>query len=230
MTVLKHSVHTNRYFGSSTDTKPTTENNHIDASIVPVGSTFYEYDTGLLYVTYDGTNWACKDLSVLGICKTVSVTKPVAAAGNYTALDVISEHATTGTSWLFSAIARANGAYFLISKIKILIETSSQVQRLAMQLYNALPTCNLNDNVANTGVVAADTAKWQGTVIMPALMDIGGYSETTLVPGTYPGSLPLLFKCGSSADDIYGVLVTLDDFTNETATDDYIIEISGFQL
>ena len=37
-----------RWVGLSTDTKPTS---------VLVGSTFWEYDTKLEYVTYDGTNW-----------------------------------------------------------------------------------------------------------------------------------------------------------------------------
>ena len=36
------------YIGASTDTKPTS---------VPIGSTFYEYDTRVDYITYDGTNW-----------------------------------------------------------------------------------------------------------------------------------------------------------------------------
>jgi len=39
----------NRYVGLSTDTKP------VD---VPVGSTFYEYNTRIACVCYDGTNWA----------------------------------------------------------------------------------------------------------------------------------------------------------------------------
>lgn len=38
-----------RWIGLSTDTKPTS---------VPVGATFYEYDTKLWYKTYDGTNWS----------------------------------------------------------------------------------------------------------------------------------------------------------------------------
>lgn len=37
------------FIGLSTDTKPTTE--------VPPGSTFWAYDTGVLFKTYDGTNW-----------------------------------------------------------------------------------------------------------------------------------------------------------------------------
>ena len=37
-----------RYSGLSTDTKPTG---------VPVGSEFEEHNTGIVYITYDGTNW-----------------------------------------------------------------------------------------------------------------------------------------------------------------------------
>ncbi len=37
-----------RFFGLSTDTKPTG---------VEPGSTFWAYDTGTLFVSYDGTNW-----------------------------------------------------------------------------------------------------------------------------------------------------------------------------
>jgi hypothetical protein len=37
------------FIGLSTDTKPTTE--------VPPGSTFWAYDTGTMFKTYDGTNW-----------------------------------------------------------------------------------------------------------------------------------------------------------------------------
>lgn len=36
------------YIGLSTDTKPTS---------VPVGSIFFEYDSHVSYITYDGTNW-----------------------------------------------------------------------------------------------------------------------------------------------------------------------------
>ncbi len=51
MAVVKESS-IKRYIGLSTDTKPTS---------IPAGSTFYEYDTALLYITYDdGTNWAVK--------------------------------------------------------------------------------------------------------------------------------------------------------------------------
>lgn len=61
MTVISNPISIHRYMGLSTDTKPTIA--------APLGmapptkaSTFYEYDTGILYVTYDGTNWVPKDL------------------------------------------------------------------------------------------------------------------------------------------------------------------------
>ncbi len=41
-----------RYIGLSTDTKPTG---------VAVGSTYWAYDTQIIYKTYDGTNWAVYD-------------------------------------------------------------------------------------------------------------------------------------------------------------------------
>jgi len=41
-----------RYIGISTDTKPTA---------VAVGSTYWAYDTQVIYKTYDGTNWAVYD-------------------------------------------------------------------------------------------------------------------------------------------------------------------------
>jgi len=38
-----------RLIGLSSDVKPTT---------VPIGTRFFEIDTCITYVTYDGTNWA----------------------------------------------------------------------------------------------------------------------------------------------------------------------------
>ena len=43
----------NKYIGLSTDTKPTG---------VAVGSKCLEYNTGLTYITYDGTNWVAMPL------------------------------------------------------------------------------------------------------------------------------------------------------------------------
>jgi len=63
-----------RFIGLSTDTKPT------DA---PVGSTFYEYDTNLMCVTYDGTNWTTKSGSSTLKTTTIDINQP---ADDYTLL------------------------------------------------------------------------------------------------------------------------------------------------
>ena len=45
-----------KFIGLSTDTKP------VQATAdVPIGSTFFAYDTGLLYISRDGTNWVIKN-------------------------------------------------------------------------------------------------------------------------------------------------------------------------
>jgi len=57
MSVIRNAIAIHRYIGLSTDTKPTTST----ATPIPNGSTFLEYDTQALYITYDGTNWVLKD-------------------------------------------------------------------------------------------------------------------------------------------------------------------------
>jgi len=54
---VKRIVTPNKFVGASTDTKPTMT---AYPGRVRVGDTFYEHDTGLLYITYDGTNWSVK--------------------------------------------------------------------------------------------------------------------------------------------------------------------------
>ena len=88
-----------KYIGATADTKPTFATHNT----LP-GATFYDYQTGILYITRDGTNWVEKNTVISGVCKTISVTKALAAAAGYTAGDVLSEHATTGTVWTFSSI------------------------------------------------------------------------------------------------------------------------------
>lgn len=70
MAITKIVSTTRKFIGASTDTKPTTEVSDGKVAVaVPIGSTFYEYDTGILYITYDGTNWVVKSND--GIKKTI---------------------------------------------------------------------------------------------------------------------------------------------------------------
>lgn len=160
-----------------------------------------------------------------GVQKVVSVTKAIAAAGNYTAEDVLSESATAGTVWTFDAVVRANGLSGYISKAQVLCETTAQTPRLTLYLFKVTPTSNLNDNVANTAVLHADEANYLGKIDFPAMEDLGGDSDTVATPSTV-GNLPLAFVCEYNDDAIYGILVTRDAITGEAAGADYIIKLT----
>jgi hypothetical protein len=158
--------------------------------------------------------------------KRVSVTKACASATAYTAEDVVSEHATTGTDWDFSAIAKGNGASGYIIKAEIVCETTAVTPRLTLFLFTAAPTSAVNDHAANTAPLHADLANYIGKIDFPALEDLGtGDSSAVAAPSTY-GNLPLAFTCATDADDLYGILVTRDAFTN-TATNDITITLTA---
>lgn len=166
--------------------------------------------------------------TVSGILNEISVTKVLDALTAYVANDVLSESTTdtVGTAWTFAAIARANGTYGYITKAQIISESENVVPRLTLFLFNAAPTnCELDDNAANTAPDAGDLAKYVGKIDFPALESLGTTDSVAIAtPSTY-GNLPLAFKCASDADDLYGVLVTRDAFT-QTATDDLTIRLT----
>lgn len=152
-------------------------------------------------------------------------TKELAAAGNYAANDVLSEDAAAGTAWTFSDIVGADGGKGYITKVQAICEETAPVMRTTLYLFKATPTCNLNDNVANTAVLAADRSNFVGKVDLPALESLGGCAEAGATPST-TGNLPLAFSCASNANDLYGVLVTRDAETNEVADMEMTVRIT----
>jgi len=163
--------------------------------------------------------------TVSGVLKQVSVTKVLSAATAYHAGDVLSESATNnvGTAWTFSGIARADAAYGYITKAHVISETTAIVPRLVLYLFNATPTCELDDHAANTALLHADLAKYIGRIDFPAMSENGtGDAEAIATPSTY-GNLPLAFQCAAAADDIIGVLVTMDAFTQDAGDDMTIV-------
>ena len=157
---------------------------------------------------------------------TISVTKALAAAGNYAAEDVLSEDAASGTAWVFNAIVPRNGMSGKIIKAQAICETTALTPALALYLFTATPTSALDDNVANTAVIHADIANFIGRIEFPALADLGGDSEAVVTPSDETGLLPLPFRCASADDALYGILVTRDAITGETATDDMTVRLS----
>ncbi len=162
---------------------------------------------------------------IVGTQKTVSVTKVITTGGAYLAEDVVSNSTSAGTSWTFSAIARQHGASGYITKAHVISETTAIAPRFTLFVFIATPTCALNDNAANTALLHADLANYVGKIDFPGMEDLGtGDSEAVATPST-TGNLPMGFTCAAAADDLYGVLVTRDVFT-QTAGDDIIVRLT----
>jgi len=159
------------------------------------------------------------------IIKTGSVTKAVAAAGNYAAEDILSSDAAVGTAWTFSAVLGGNGRGGYITKATVSTETTGLTQRMRLFIYNAATTSETNDNAANDAVLNADISQYQGYIDFPALQDVGGNSEAVVTPST-SGNLPLWVQGASAADDLICLLVTRDAITDEVATNEYTIKLS----
>ena len=158
---------------------------------------------------------------------TVSVTKALVAAANYDANDVMSENASSGTAWTFSGVVSGNGGSGTIVKAIALLETTNLTPGLTLFLFTALPTSVLNDNVANTAVLHADEANFVGRITFPALSDLGtGDSEAIVTPSLTSGNIPLTFNCATGDSALYGVVVTRDAITGETAGDELIIKLT----
>lgn len=220
VTVLGHGV--GKFIGLSSDTKPTEASHGVN-----IGATFYEYDTGITYITHDGTNWVTKFGADSGVTREVTDTQAVAAAENYTANDVLSSNATTGVVWNFADVVSENAGRGYITKAQITVETTGQAHRLTLLLFSESPSSELDDNKANTGPADADRGFYLGKIDLPALESLGtGNSDTVATPSSPTSGIPFAFECATADTDLYGILVTRDDFTNETATDDYVITLT----
>ena len=104
-------------------------------------------------------------------------------------------------------------------------ETNAISPRLVLFLYKVAPTCVVVDNSANDAPVHADNANLIGLIEFPAMTSVKtGDSYAIASPSTY-GNLPLWVDATTNADDILGVLATLDIFTN-TAGNEMTITLS----
>jgi len=144
-----------------------------------------------------------------------------ASIGAYTANDVVNDDdcSTTATAWTFTQMASGNNRTGSIIGATIFSESESVTPRLTLYLFNATPTGELTDNSANTNPIKGDRTKYIGAIDFPSLESVGTTASTATISGSTVGNLPLSFKCAAADDDLYGVLVTRDAFT-QTATDD----------
>lgn len=136
----------------------------------------------------------------------------IAAAGNYAAGAVISGDADNGegAAWEFTfpegAYAQSEG---VITHGVATFSVDALVPRLYMDVFKANPSASeLDDNAAAT-IALADRLKYLGTVKFEPLSDRGELSGAESFP-----YIPYSLDPGES---LYGIVRTLDAFTNESA-------------
>jgi hypothetical protein len=191
---LETTIH--RYIGLSTDTKPTHTRflAGTDSADVFTGSTFYEYDTGEMYVTYDGNTWVRKDSITTGRIVEVPTTKKLPTSNAYAAANVISESESNGTAWTFNSMVASNAGKGVIIASSIISQATNVTPRLVLDLYSTSPASVVNDHVASTGLVWADAGSYLGTINFPAMENVGtGSSHSLTTPSTY-GGCPIPFN------------------------------------
>jgi hypothetical protein len=169
-----------------------------------------------------------KEHSIGGRTITVLVRKTLDAASNYDAEDVLSEDddSNEGTCWTFTGVGKSKGAGGYITKAVALCSTTGLTPRLTLYLFKNTPTSELDDNAANTAVIAGDRDNYIGRIDFPAMEDLGGYSEALATPNT-AGNLPLAFNCDADDNSLYGVLVTRDAISGEAASMTMTIKLTS---
>jgi len=153
----------------------------------------------------------------------VSVTKALAAAGNYAANDVLSEHASSGTAWTFEDVVKKNGRTATITKAMAIFETTALTPRIVLYLFKAVPTSVLNDNVLNTALLHADLANFVGWIEFDAMETLNAGDSVAISTSGTNGNIPLEFSCATADANLYGIAVTRDAITGEAAGDDLTI-------
>ncbi len=167
-------------------------------------------------------------LLVTGKLVNSSTTVALAAATNYAAEDVLSDSATAGTAWRFKNVVEREGGSGVIVNAQIKWVTTALSPRITLYLYEAVPTSQLNDNAANTALLAADITNYIDKIEFMALSDLGGVSEASVSPSTV-GGLSVYFTL-ESGRDIYGITVLADAVTGESAGAKMTIKLGVIQL
>ena len=155
--------------------------------------------------------------------RTVTQTKALIADGNYSVNEVLSEDKSSGTAWTFSNMARyAGGAGVITAAFDIFQQTTAITPRLTLYLFKATPTSNLNDNAANTAILNADIGNYVGRIDISATEDTGGTMSSIATSSTV-GNLPLYFNCAGGDANLYGIIMTRDAITAESAGENLTI-------
>ena len=204
-----------RFVGLSTDAKPTQQN----GVTLPAGSTFFEEDSGLLFVFSGDGTWTQKAIgNVAGTVALSPVGKSVSAgftrpdnATPYTAGDVVGT--VPGTVQVFADVPITEGGFVAIMGVRLRIDAAAipaGMTSFRLHLYNALPTA-IDDNVAYN-LPAADRDKYLTYVDIPAPVDLG---DTLFSP---EDNKNVTVKLAAGSTTLYGILQTVGAYTPTALT------------
>jgi len=162
-----------------------------------------------------------RDIAAVGVATHyVTQTVVVAATTDYTAGDVLSDSASSGTYLKFSDVVPEKGGSGQI-KGAICISQSTQIAfRPTLLLYHTIPTSNMNDNAADTAGWT-DRAKAVGDISFSSFSTTTGGAKSEVSEGE--GGIPKNFKCAHDDNALYGILKTEDTETSEVAGHSYIV-------
>ena len=155
-----------------------------------------------------------------------------ASIGAYGAKDIVNDTdcSVTATAWEFLNMAADVGGYGVIDFASLVNETENQAVRYELLLFDTSPTGALEDNTTNDNPLKADRSKYLGRISLPSTIANGAtVASTTLASPSTVGNLPFFYKCAAASTSLFGVLITLDVYT-QTATDDIEIALRGSYL
>ena len=210
-----------RFVGLSTDAKPTQQN----GVTLPAGSTFFEEDSGLLFVFSGDGTWTQKAIGNVGVNNfpatqnvdgTVALT-PVGKSASatqtrpdnttaYDALDVVGTDAATNME--FADLSLNEGGLVAIMGVRLRIDASAipaTMGAFRLHLYSSAPT-PITDNVAYN-LPSADRDNYLTYVDIPAPIDLG---DTLFAKDE---NLNVTVKLAEGSRSLYGILQTIAEYT-----------------
>lgn len=137
--------------------------------------------------------------------RVVNVQKVLEAEGTYTANDVMSESDTNGngTPWVFDMGGTGKLTHATVAT------PTARTSSVALEVYGAMPTCELDDNAGYNGPLVADLPFYIGRITNAALTAIGGISTTqTTLASPMPFDSSRLF--------VVSIDLTGQDFGDDT--------------
>jgi len=223
---VKRVVTPEKYIGLSTDTPPTD-----GATPVRSGATFYEYNTGNMYITYDGTNWVLKEDALKVIQTELKAITTVAADIQ----SVSSELALTGmsTATIFVDHAKDNASASVGQGTEYVVQVSEKAA--GNDTWRALDSFTATITAPTVITLDNDEAAGQ-TVIecgatVPAVGDIIFFKNTTLANSEWANVIARVTTGGSESVTLESGLTNAQaDNTHNTQGEHYVksFNVEGF--